>query len=442
MRPDEAHYDDDPRYDDPRYDDDAQFDDATDAHELDLGWEDRTGGLEVIGANVDEDLDRRGSRRSRRARRAEQLHDDDRHDDDLHDVHDDDIPLTPYRRRRRRRPVAIVLSLVVLAVLIGGVVFGGKQLLGMFVDEDYSGSGTGTVDIRVKDGDTLSDIGRTLVSSDVIASVGPFVDAAEANSDAMGITAGVYRLHKQMSGAAALELMLQPDSRLFSRVTLPEGTIAASTLQRIADATGMPLADLQAAAANPAALGLPAYANGSLEGFLFPATYDIEPDQTATDVLSAMVHRTTQALDDLGVPEDQRLGVLTEASIVQAEASSTDDMAKVARVLDNRIATGMNLQLDTTVNYANGKTGLTTTPEDRANPSPYNTYVHPGLPPGPIGNPGEDAIRAVLNPAEGAWLFFVVVNPDTGETRFAVTLEEHQANVALFQQWLRENPGN
>jgi UPF0755 protein len=116
-------------------------------------------------------------------------------------------------------------------------------------------------------------------------------------------------------------------------------------------------------------------------------------------------------------------------------------MGKVARVLDNRIAIGMNLQLDTTVNYANGKSGLTTTAQDRANPSPYNTYLHPGLPPGPIGNPGEDAIKAVQNPTPGDWLFFVVVDPDTGDTRFATTAEEHAQNVALFQQWLRAHPG-
>ena len=113
--------------------------------------------------------------------------------------------------------------------------------------------------------------------------------------------------------------------------------------------------------------------------------------------------------------------MLTEASIVQAEAGSVEDMGKVARVLDNRLADGMPLQLDTTVNYANGKSGITTTPQDRQNPSPYNTYVHPGLPPGPISNPGEEALRAVLTPTPGDWLFFVVVDPDTGETRFAAT---------------------
>jgi UPF0755 protein len=421
-------------------------------HEYDgAGWEDETGGLEVIGANVDDDLPRRGRRRARADEHDADLHDAEIHDAEIHDaeihddLHDDAIPLEPYDRRggrrRRRRPLAVAIALVVLAALGAGVFFGGQKLLGLFVAEDYKGQGTGSVSIRVQDGDTLTDIAHTLVGDDVIASAKPFTDAAKADPAAMGITAGVYSMRKHMSGAAALDQLLDPSSRLYSRVTIPEGTTAANTLQKIAEATGMPLADLQAAAANPAALGLPAYANGSLEGFLFPATYDVQPGDTAADVLSAMVTRTVQALDQLGVPEDQRLSVLTEASIVQAEAGSTDDMAKVARVLDNRLAAGMPLQLDTTVNYANGKTGITTTPEDRQNPSPYNTYMHAGLPPGPIGNPGEDAIRAVLTPAQGDWLFFVVVNPDTGETRFAATAEEHAANVALFQAWLREHPG-
>jgi UPF0755 protein len=133
--------------------------------------------------------------------------------------------------------------------------------------------------------------------------------------------------------------------------------------------------------------------------------------------------------------------VLTKASIVQAESGSAADMGKVARVLENRLADGMPLQLDTTVNYANGKAGVTTSPQDRQNPSPYNTYLHAGLPPGAISNPGEEALRAVLSPTPGNWRFFVVVNPTTGDTRFAATAAEHQQNVLLFQEWLREHPG-
>jgi UPF0755 protein len=314
-------------------------------------------------------------------------------------------------------------------------------VLGLVNPPDYTGQGTGTVQIRVHDGDSLKAIGQTMVDSGVIASVRPFVNAAQGEPQATSIAPGLYGLHSHMSAQAALDLLLQPGSRLFARVTVPEGLTTVATLQRVAQTTGTPLAQLQAAANDGAALGLPAYAGGKVEGFLFPATYDFEPNTTPTDMLRAMVARSEQALDKLAVPEGQRLQVLTEASIVQAEGKTPEDMAKIAQVLDNRIAIGMPLQLDTTVNYANGKNGVTTTAADRANPSPYNTYAHPGLPPGPISNPGEDALRAVLAPAQGSWLYFVVVNPDTGETRFAVTGEEAKANTALFQQWLREHPG-
>jgi uncharacterized YceG family protein len=437
-------------------------DDDPDAHFLDPdeghAWEDQTGGLEVIGAHVEEEAPRRRGRRGRRGR-AEHADRAAAHDDldpaDLDEdslVHDEAsgevIPVKPYNRRtgrgrRRRNPLAVGLSLLVLAGLVVGIVLGGQKLIALIdpTAQDYTGQGTGNIQIRVQDGDTLSDIGRTLVKADVIASVGPFVEAAETNAASVGIQPGVYGLRLQMSGQAALDLLLDPASRLLSRVTLPEGLTVERTLVRIAEETGRPVEEFQAAAADTASLGLPPYANGVLEGFLFPATYDVEPDETPADVLRDMIARGQQAFADLGIPEDQRLTVLTKASLVQAEAGSVEDMGKVARVLENRLADGMPLQLDTTVNYANGKGGLTTSPQDRTNPSPYNTYVHPGLPPGAINNPGEDALRAVQNPTPGDWRFFVVVDPDTGDTRFAVTGAEHQQNVLLFQQWLREHPG-
>jgi UPF0755 protein len=275
----------------------------------------------------------------------------------------------------------------------------------------------------------------------VIASTDPFLDAAEANPAATGIQPGVYAMRTEMSGQAALDLLLQPATRLVTKVTVPEGQTVAQVLQRLADETGTPLADLQAVADAPADLGLPPYANGLLEGFLFPATYDIEPDTTPADMLRPMIARTVQVLDSLQIPVEQRLTVLTKASIVQAESRTAEQMGMVARVVENRLAEGMPLQMDSSVNYASGKTGITTTPEDRANPSPYNTYANPGLPPGAIDNPGEAAIRAVLDPTPGPWRFFVVVDPDTGDTRFAETAEEHAANVKVFQQWLQENPG-
>ncbi|TYP84977.1 endolytic transglycosylase MltG [Blastococcus xanthinilyticus] len=449
-RPDDEHYDE--LHDEPR------------VHET--HWDEQTGGLDVIGANVDEDRPRRrGLRRAGRsvppaapgdAGAVADEHDDvhagsDEMLDTGHtDVHepfsDEEIPVEPYDsrgdRRRRRRPFAVVLALLVLGGLVAGIVIGGQQLLGLFnpASQDYAGAGTGSIDVRVQEGDTLSDIARTLEEADVIASTGPFVSAAKANPDATGIQPGVYTLRSQMSGESALDLLLDPAARQVSRVTVREGLTVQQTLALLAEQTGTPLADLEAAAADPAALGLPPYAGGMLEGFLFPATYEFHPDDTPAEMLTAMVARADQALDALQIPEAERLVTVTKASIVQAEAASAEDMAKVARVLENRLADGMPLQLDTTVNYANGKAGITTTPEDRANPSPYNTYVHAGLPPGAISNPGEQALRSVQNPAEGDWRFFVVVDPDTGETRFARTAEEHAVNVEVFRQWLRAQP--
>ncbi|AQP47148.1 hypothetical protein BW730_06085 [Tessaracoccus aquimaris] len=143
---------------------------------------------------------------------------------------------------------------------------------------------------------------------------------------------------------------------------------------------------------------------------------------------------------ELGITPMQ---AVTTASIIAAEVPDKDDQPMVAAVIYNRIKKGMMLQMDSTVHYAVGKSGkVTTTAEDRANPSPYNTYVHTGFPPGPISNPGETALAAALQPAATDALFFVTVNPSTGDTRFAATEEEHQANVKLFQQWCSENKGS
>jgi UPF0755 protein len=150
-----------------------------------------------------------------------------------------------------------------------------------------------------------------------------------------------------------------------------------------------------------------------------------------------MVNRGKQAFIDLDIPQAQLRDVVIKASIVQAEARQKKDMGKIARVIDNRLARKMNLQLDSTVSYATNDFGVTTTAAQRRSTSRYNTYRYAGLPAGPIGNPGEEALKAVLDPTPGSWIFFVAVNPDTGETKFAQTQAEHDAYVKEFQAWLR-----
>ncbi|PWJ47988.1 UPF0755 protein [Quadrisphaera granulorum] len=348
------------------------------------------------------------------------------------------------RRRRRQRITLVVLA--VCAVLFGAsvVLVGGqlKEIVASVTDSgDYSGDGSGSVTVQIPDGASGRTIGSVLAKAGVVKTPGAFVSAAAENPQAASIQPGTYELRQEMSAASAISLLLDPAARSSWKVQVPEGYTAAQIYQRLSEATALPVSDYEAAAKDPQ-LGLPADAQGAVEGYLFPATYTFDPGTSALQQLQAMVQRTEKAMNDVGFPADpaERHRLMTEASLVQKEGANAEDMAKVARVIENRVTAGKPLQFDTTVNYATGKTGLTTTPEDRQNPSPYNTYLHPGLPPGPIASPGEDAMRAALNPTPGDWQFFVVVNPTTGETKFAATYAEHQQNVAEFQAWLRANP--
>jgi UPF0755 protein len=196
---------------------------------------------------------------------------------------------------------------------------------------------------------------------------------------------------------------------------------------------------------NPAQLHLPAYANGNPEGYLFPATYAVQPHETALGVLTGMVHSFDQeaATANLTAAAKQvhlKPGeVIIMASLVQAEGGRTSDYAKIARVIYNRLARHMPLQLDSTVLYGLHKFGIIASDKDLASPSPYNTYKNKGLPPGPIDSPGDKAIQAVLHPAPGPWLYFVTVNPQTGETKFTSSLAEFEKFRAELQQHLRKH---
>ena len=209
-------------------------------------------------------------------------------------------------------------------------------------------------------------------------------------------------------------------------------------LARAPTATGLPLADLKAAAAKASSLGLPEYADGNPEGFLFPATYEFQPDVTADTVVSTMIKRFDQSASDLDLEAAAEargldpLDVVTIASILEVEVAP-DDYAKAARVLYNRLGKGMRLQLDSTVNYALGKSELKLSAADLAVDSPYNTYKVKGLPPGPIGSPGDAALEAALNPADGTWLYWVTTDIDKRTTEFATTYDQFLVLKKKFQ---------
>ncbi|NUW41300.1 endolytic transglycosylase MltG [Nonomuraea rhodomycinica] len=231
-------------------------------------------------------------------------------------------------------------------------------------------------------------------------------------------------------------------------VTVQEGFRLADTLRRLARASGRPPAEFERAAKDGAALGLPDYANGSLEGFAFPGTYEVAPGRSAEQILADMVTAHRSTADQLGLVEGaRRLGrdprdIMIVASIVQAEASSWQDMPKIARTIYNRLGhrPPMKLEMDSPLMYALGKYAVAASDADLKSRSRYNTYRYHGLPPGPIGNPGRHAIEAALRPAPGSWLYYVTVDPRTGATKFARSPAEYES--LLDEQKRRTRAGS
>lgn len=372
--------------------------------------------------------------------------------------HDDDEHARTarhHRERRKGRIAAWVILGVVLAIL-GGIVAGGfavwntyesqiRSFMGWEEPKDYEdGIAEGEATVTIVSGDTGASISTSLYQAGVTKTDEAFYDYLISTGQNPEFQPGVYTLKQKMTSAAALTMLEDPGSRRENTAQLPEGLTMESTLIRVSDGTGIPLADLQAAAADPSVYGVSA---ASLEGWLFPATYTFDPDTTPQEVIKTMVDRTVQSLDAAGVPVDQRERILTVASIIQREARFTADFYKVSRVIENRLApdndeTHGYLQMDSTAQYGYNeinKGTASSSAEALENDNPWNTYVHPGLPIGPIANPGDVAIDAAMHPADGPWLYFVTVNLDTGETVFTTTYAEHEKAVAQWQEWCSAN---
>ena len=372
-----------------------------------------------------------------------------RDEEDL-DRHPDDAPPSSRAsggRRGPRKRRGWIPALLVLLLIGGGLYYAGSygfdKLKAHFAAApDYPGPGTGSVIFEVKKGDSVAEMGRGLRKDGVVKSVDAFVEAARKEPLSSSIQVGFYQLKKQMKSSDALAVLVKPDNMIQTTVTVPEGSRASSIVTTIAKKTDFKRAQLERLLEQPGRLGLPASAKGNPEGYLYPATYVVTPNMTALDLLRQMVAKTVSVEKDLDLatkaegvgmtPEE----VLTTASILEFEASRDEDYPKVARAIYNRLDKGMPLQSDATVAYANDKSGTVYTSDaERALDSPYNTYKNTGLPPGPIGSPGEKTIRAALNPSSGDQLFWVVVNLRTGETRYADSYAGHLKNVALFRKY-------
>lgn len=369
----------------------------------------------------------------------------------------DDLGDVPPPKNRRRRRIGGWIALGVVLLILGGIAGGAwyvwttyedniREVMGWEEPKDYEeGLASGEVFVTIASGDTGSPISQSLYDAGVTKTPEAFYDYLIESGQNPPFQPGVYKLQKQMTSEAALAALLDPANKMELTAQIPEGFTVDGTLERLAEGTGIPLEEFQAAAADPAAYGVPA---DSLEGWLFPATYIFDPTVTAQSAIQTLVDRTVQSLDAAGVPVEERQRILTIASIIQREARFEDDMQKVSTVIQNRLDPGNQetfgkLQMDSTAQYGYGElhAGTASSSEEALNdPNPWNTYVHTGLPVGPIANPGDVAINAAMHPAEGPWLYFVTVNLDTGETIFTETYAEHLRYVDQMLAWCADHP--
>ncbi|HEY1178953.1 MAG TPA: endolytic transglycosylase MltG [Phytomonospora sp.] len=352
-------------------------------------------------------------------------------------------------RRKTKRRTGLVLTLV----LVAGLLVGGWVVYGKLTETapDYEGEGTGEVLVTVEPDSNLSDIADVLFAAGVVKSPGAFVNATMENPKATSIGPGTYKLRKEMSGKAALDLLLSPGSRIVDGFIVKEGWQTFRIYKELSKEYDIPVEDFEDAAKDTEALGIDPswYTRGDgkkaakgLEGFLYPAGYEFNKDMEPAEMLGQMVAKFMSVADTDGLralAEEKNVApyeALIIASIIQGEGIEKD-FGKISRVIWNRLDPEQwdppFLNMDSTTNYwreLNGeKRKDNLTDEENHDPdNPYQTYGNLGLPPGPIGNPGKAALDAAFAPEDGRWLYFVKIDKE-GNSAFAITAEEHQANV-------------
>ena len=376
-------------------------------------------------------------------------------------------PPPPPKKKRKKTGLWIGMVLV-LALIAAGGYYGYKQLTAIGDYEDFAGEGKGDVIIQVESGATTGDIATTLLDAGVVASSRAFVTAAESNADVRGVQPGYYVMKKQASGEAAAAKIVNPESRVgalqikpgsqLEDIKRPDDTVAKGITSMLADASCAEL-DGKSTCVKPAQLvevikkadlaklGVPDWAvpdaskaepKRRLEGLIMPGVYDVKPGSTPEELWTQLVTESATQMTAYGLPDIAKdtgytpYQVLVMASLVEKEAIE-DDFKKVARVTYNRLAEGMRLQYDSTINYVLDRPAIRTDESDRDKVGPYNSYANNGLPPTPIAAPGVKALEAAAGPEPGTWLYFVKCEKN-GTSCFATTNDEHNANKLKAQQ--------
>jgi UPF0755 protein len=352
---------------------------------------------------------------------------------------DDGVEYEAFPKERKggcgSKLLAVFVVLFVLGLIAGGLVFIGYQR-----QVNPSGAQGAAVKVTIPLGSSTQGIGTILAREGVITSARVFRVYSKVNGLG-GFQAGEYTFHRHSSMGAAVSVLRQGPQLKFERITVPEGLTLPQIADRIGRLAGRSKATfLSAAGAGQVRSHYQPATVTSLEGLLLPETYNVEPKDDEAAILRRMASAFDSMAQGLGYDNAQARVALTPyqaiivASLVERETRIDDERAKVAQVIYNRIRNKMPLQIDATVVYALGRTGVDTkvSLDDLKIDSPYNTYKISGLPPTPIAAPGAASLRAALNPEAGPWLYYVVTEKD-GRHSFGATLSEQNANIRKAQ---------
>ena len=332
----------------------------------------------------------------------------------------------------KNKKFQVVTALIVVALLLFGGLFALREARKPAPIPDYLASERlSEAIVVIPEGATGDQIAKLLFDKKVVKSVRAFFAAATVNENSKKIQPGTYRIERHIPGKEAVLQLLQKDRRLMV-LLIREGE------------RGYELADeLEKLNYSKEAIKeffqekvlITNFGEHELEGFLYPATYNLTPGESISSVRKRLIDKFAEIIAELNFVTEIKEKNLTPyegliiASIVQGEGYSEDDFKKISRVIFNRLSVGMPLQMDSTVLYALKERRIALSNRDISLSSSYNTYNKKGLPPTPIGNPGKAALAATLAPEPGDWLYFVTVAPS--ETKFTASYKE-------FLQFKRE----
>jgi UPF0755 protein len=339
-----------------------------------------------------------------------------------------------------RRGFGRVVALVALVLIVGGAAWFANNLF-----QPFAGDGEGSVRVRIPEGATLGDIAEQLESEGVIESASFFELRARIAGRSGNLRPGPYELREDMPYMLVLDRLEEGVPPNVVQVTIPEGRSRSEVAPIVKRLRGN---YMRATRRNPALdpREYRAPRGATLEGFLFPATYELKKGQPVKRLVRKQLEAFERNFEKVDMSYARRrnltpFDVLTIASLVEREAAVASERRLVASVIYNRLRDGIRLDIDATTRFVTGNWEEPLKVSELENPDPYNTRVHYGLPPGPIGSPGLASLEAAARPAKSDYLFYVVAVCGNGKHEFAETNAEFEQYVAEYNQAREERGG-